>query len=159
MDRGWGDTLDWLHSRDAPPTAQFLKYAVCGGVAVVVQLIIVILLGNSVLPAFESAAHPELTPALRETNLKWVNLIAFPFANFAAYFLNVYWVFTPGRHSRWREFWLFTLVSAISFGAGMFGGPELIGWFGVPSWFAQIGFMVTSALVNFVCRKFFIFER
>jgi putative flippase GtrA len=152
-------TLSALHSRDAPVTFQFVKYAFCGVIASVVQLGIAILIGSTWFPTFEGIVGYDIPDHTREINLKIANLIAFPFANLAAYLLNVLWVFTPGRHSKTKEFCLFTLVSAISFGTGLFGGPELIGWFGIPSWAAQIGFMVTSALVNFVCRKFLVFQK
>ncbi len=100
-----------------------------------------------------------ITDALRERNLIIANAIAFPFSNSAAYFLNVRWVFTQGRHHPVREFLLFTLISGCSFFAGLLGGPKLIGWFGVPSLVAQASFMITSALVNFVCRKFLVFAK
>lgn len=157
-EEGMKKTLSVLHSRNAPATFQFVKYAFCGVIATVVQLGIAVALGATLFPTFEGLVGHEIPDQIREINLKISNLIAFPFANLAAYFLNSLWVFTPGRHSKWKEFWLFTVISAISFGAGLFGGPELIGWFGIPSWAAQIGFMVTSALVNFVCRKFFVFK-
>ncbi|MFV1995411.1 MAG: GtrA family protein [Verrucomicrobiales bacterium] len=158
LEDGWLGFVPWLNSRDAPATIQFLKYGVSGGLATFVNVAIVVVLGVTLLPVFPGLIGESIPDPVRETNMKIANLIAFPFANFAAYYLNVLWVFTPGRHSRWKEFWLFTLISAISFGAGMFGGPELIGWFGAPSWVAQAGFVVTAALVNFVCRKFLVFK-
>ena len=159
LEHGWSDTLSWLHSRDAPGTVQFMKYVLCGLAATFITLVIVIALGATVLPAFDGLVGYEIPKEQRQFNLTLANLISFPFANVVVYFLNVFWVFTPGRHSRWREFWLFTSISAVSFGAGLFGGPLLIGWFNIPSWSAQLGFMVTSALVNFACRKFLIFEK
>jgi putative flippase GtrA len=157
-EEGFRRTLAVLHSREAPATFQFVKYALCGVIATVVQLTITIVLGSTVFPTFEGLVGHDIPDHIREINLIYANLVAFPFANLAAYLLNALWVFTPGRHSKWKEFSLFTVISGISFGAGLFGGPELIGWFGVPSWFAQIGFIVTSALVNFVCRKFLVFK-
>lgn len=157
MEHGWDGFASWLHSREAPATVQFLKYGICGVLATLVNIVIVVIAGATVLPTFPGLVGEPIPDATREINLKLANLVAFPIANFAAYYLNVFWVFTQGRHSRWKEFWLFTLVSAISFAAGLVGGPMLIGWFGVPSWVAQAGFVVTSALVNFVCRKFLVF--
>lgn len=159
MDDGWTGFVPWMHSRDAPATVQFIKYGISGVVATLFQLGIAVVLGSTLFPTFEGLVGESIPDLLRERNLKIANLLAFPFANMVAYYVNVLWVFTPGRHSRWREFWLFTGVSALSFGAGLFGGPKLIGWFGVPSGVAQAGFIVTSALVNFVCRKFLVFSK
>ena len=64
-----------------------------------------------------------------------------------------------GRHSRVREFTFFTLIAFASFCAGLFGGPFLIHKFGINSHLSQVGLVVTSALVNFVCRKFLVFKR
>ncbi|NNE92056.1 MAG: GtrA family protein [Verrucomicrobiales bacterium] len=155
---GLRETFRLINSREAPGFVQFCKYGTCGVLATVVQLGVAVAIGATEwFPAFEGLVGRDIPDDIREYNLKICNLIAFPFSNLAAYYLNTLWVFTPGRHSKWKEFWLFTLISGISFGAGLFGGPELIGWFGIPSWAAQLGFVITSALVNFVCRKFLIF--
>jgi putative flippase GtrA len=86
------------------------------------------------------------------------NLFAFPPAATVNYFFNIAFVFTTGRHSRLREFALFILVSLLSFAAGLFCGPFLISR-GLDPWLAQGGLMVSSALVNFLCRKFLVFLR
>ena len=69
------------------------------------------------------------------------------------------WVFTGGRHNRFREFLLFTLVSSFSFSAGLVGGPQLIRWFGISTHLAQASFVASSAMVNFIVRKLFVFQR
>jgi len=144
-----------MHSRDAPPLVQFLKYSLCGTAAVGVHLIVFVLLTISVLPAYETSHLPADT---REANALWSNLIAWPFGNIVAYLANALWVFTPGRHSRLREFALFSSISFFSFGIGLLAGPLLISE-GLPVGLAQTGFLVSSAVVNFVCRKFLIFLR
>ncbi len=149
----------WLWTRDAPAFVQFGKYGVCGVASIVVLNVIVYLLGYTVLPAMEGMTvdGAPISDDLRERNLILANVIAFLPSNVVAYTLNALWVFTPGRHSRWKEFGLFTFISAIGFFAGLLGGPKLIGWFGVSSHIAQLSLIVTSALVNYVCRKFLVF--
>jgi putative flippase GtrA len=53
---------------------------------------------------------------------------------------------------------LFSLINVVSGVAGIFAGPFLrealqTGW-----WAAQLMLIVTSALVNFICRKFIVFK-
>lgn len=141
--------------RDAHPMLQFIKYGACGAISTIILLAIAISLNHTVLPAY----GPELSDSLRERNNTIANIIAFPIANTAAYILNVLWVFTPGRHSKWVEFSIFTAVSIFSFGAGLILGPKLIGWFGVPTGVAQLSLTVTSALVNYLARKLVVFEK
>jgi len=151
----------WLYSRDTPVFVQFAKYGAVGVVSTVILFAIAMTLSFTVFPAMDGMVVDGLpiTDQLRERNLIISNLIAFPIANTFTYFMNVRLVFTPGRHSPWVEFGLFTAVSLVSFLAGLIGGPKLIGWFGVPSITAQVSLMVTSALVNYLCRKFLIFAK
>jgi putative flippase GtrA len=140
---------------------QFTKYGVAGVLSTVVLFVIAIALSATLIPAMDwSRIDGEpISDALRQRNLVINNIIAFPFSNLTAYVLNVWLVFTPGRHARAKEFGIFTLVSALSFFAGLFGGPLLIARFGLPTLAAQISLIITSALVNFLCRKFIIFEK
>ncbi len=160
-EKGFQSTVGLLHSREAPGTAQFVKYSICGAAATIVHHGIVFLLSYTLIPAMEGMMVNGLpiTDEIRTSHLIINNAIAFPFANITAYVLNAMWVFTGGRHSRWKEFWLFTAVAAISFAAGLFGGPLLIRWLGISTYFAQGGFLITSVLVNYVCRKLFIFAK
>jgi putative flippase GtrA len=156
------ETVGWINSKESPGLIQFVKYGICGIASTIVVLGLWKLLGSTILPCFtgmELADGSLIDEATRKRNNILVNLIAFMPANFVAFFLNVLWVFEPGRHSKLKEFSLFTLISGFSFGAGVIGGPELlIGVFGLPSIVSQLGLVVTSALVNFVCRKMFIFK-
>ena len=66
--------------------------------------------------------------------------------------------FTGGRHHRVIEFLIFTAINVVSGAAGIFAGPMLRGVLGTSWWLAQASLIVTSALVNFVCRKFLVFK-
>ncbi len=154
---GLRETLAWLPTKEAPVTVQFGKYIVSGVVATVVQLLIFTWLSHTYFPAHDYLDGPSLSDEIQERNAIISNLLAFPFSNLAAYLLNIWFVFTPGRHSKWVEFLLFTGISLASFSAGLLGGPVLISA-GLNPWFAQLGFMITSALVNYACRKFLVFK-
>ncbi len=151
----------WILTRDTPVFVQVTKYGICGAIGTVMQAAIALTLSATVIPAFEgmSIDGEPISDALRQRNLVINNLVAFPFANLVTYFLNTRLVFTPGRHSRIVEFGIFSLIAAIGFLAGLFGGPLLIKRFGLSTLFAQVSLVVTSALVNFLCRKFIVFEK
>ena len=157
-ENGMRETVAWLRSTDAPVTAQFGKYALSGVASTVIQIGLFTWLSHTWFPAHDYLVEGGLPDELKERNAIISNLIAFPFSNLSAYLLNVWFVFTPGRHNKWLEFLLFTLISFVSFGSGLFGGPLLISR-GLNPWIAQFGFMITSALVNFVCRKFLVFAK
>ena len=144
-----------LARKDAPWLIQFGKYGVCGVIAVVAHNAVVVWLSYNVIPAVESLIDDDRQRAINQTIN---NLIAFPISNIVAYTTNALWVFTGGRHHRVKEFLYFTLISLVSFVAGLVGGPYLVELFGVPFWVSQGGFILTAAVVNFICRKFIVFK-
>ena len=145
-----------LTAKDAPWMIQFAKYGFCGVAAVVAHNLAVYWLNYNYLP-FRGDVAEALSDTEKSNNLMIANLIAFPIGNFVAYFSNLIIVFEGGRHSRWKEFVYFTVISFISWFVGLMGGPVLVRY-GLNPDFAQLGFVITSALVNFVCRKFIIFK-
>ncbi|MFT5107696.1 MAG: putative flippase GtrA [Verrucomicrobiales bacterium] len=146
-----------LRMKKAPWLIQFGKYGMCGVGAVVVHNAIVIYLSlrEDWFPAVGSLIADD---GVRAKNQVINNLIVFPISNVFAYVTNSIWVFTGGRHSRVVEFSYFTIISLFSFVAGLLGGPLLVKLFGVPFFVSQLGFIVTSAMVNYACRKFIIFK-
>lgn len=130
----------------------------CGASATLVQLIIVFALSYTIIPAMDGMMvnGQPITKGTRAFNLVINNLIAFPFSNLVAYLLNALWVFTPGRHSKLKEFAMFTGISLFSLLIGL-SITLLIEWYNWPTGLAQIGIVITSAMVNYVCRKFLIF--
>ncbi|MEZ5326666.1 MAG: GtrA family protein [Verrucomicrobiales bacterium] len=97
------------------------------------------------------------------------NTIAFALSTVVAYILNIAFVFTPGRHSKRKEITLFVGVSLISYVGGMLAVDLVFRYLGnvaalasiarFLSVIANLGFAVTSAMVNYVCRKFIIFQK
>ncbi len=153
--------------RQASPLIQFIKYAISGGVAVAVHTVVFSLLawlmipclapGDPVVRLFGLAAQP-MDDALRAQRATLNNSIAFLFSNLAAYLLNIYWVFEPGRHHKAIEVVLFYLVSGASFviGSGLMYG--LINHLSFSTTLAFGANIIVAALVNFAARKFFIFK-
>ena len=169
-----GDSLSFLRgnglrqtmlSRDVPGLIQFFKYGICGCLALLVHSLIVYGLGLTVNPAIGESIPREV----KEANSMWNNSIAFFPSNTVAYFLNACFVFTPGRHGKRKEISLFFLISAISFAAGhltiwtIFRSTD--GNFQPGDQQANIehivnaGFVISSVLVNFICRKFIVFQK
>ena len=161
--------IDWSHflSHDAGPAAQFIKYALAGGVATVTHVAIFHLAGWRIFPCLEArdfvvrALHlqpVEVTQARRARNSMWANSVAFTLANLVGYALNVLFVFKTGRHPWPIELLLFYLVSGVSVALG----TALMGWlirrFGLLTTEAFGANLVTSLLINYVLRRFFIFQ-
>ena len=150
--KGFKETL---LSRDAPFLIQFGKYGACGVISVVV-LALVIYLGETLFPRFFSEDLPDGTLAW---NTAALHFIAFVPSNFVAYGLNRWLVFTPGRHSAKKELTLFTIISLLSFSLGEVLPFWLINNFDLPRPVVHFSFIISSAMVNFVCRKFLVFEK
>jgi putative flippase GtrA len=145
-----------LHRRDVHPIIQFFKYCVCGVAGLIVYTSIFFFLARFVMPSLEANVADDTTRA----NHALINTgIAFIFSNATAYWLNYRWVFTPGRHSKINEFLSFTLLN----GPGVVSGAAVQDWLirsvGLPAWAALVGFLVPNVLINFACRRFFIFHK
>jgi len=149
-------------SHDAHPLLQFIKYGVCGVGAFVVHIIVVNILGATAFPFSD-----EIADEVRKKNTMINNSFGFLISCAFAYWTNINFVFKSGRHGRKKEVSLFFAISAVSFFAGLATVPFIFDMilksFPAIGQYAQhiatIGFAVTSALVNFVCRKFIIFDK
>lgn len=152
--------LTRIRARNVPPLIQFTVYGMCGCLATVVFLGIVIVLSKTVIPAYEGMIvdGSPMTDTLRAKNLLINNTIAFLVANVVAYITNILFVFKGGRHHPVLEFLYFTLISGIAFVISQAAGPWLVNRFGIPTNVAILTNVVTSMLLNFVCRKFFVFK-
>jgi len=149
-----------VRNRDVPATVQFLVYATCGVIATVIHQGLVAVLSFTAIPALKGMIvnGVALTEEMRKHNLLLNNIIAFPFGAVAAYFTNILFVFTPGRHSKWKELALFFSVAACGFFPGLWVIDFLVGRYQVPSAVAQLAFVFTSFMVNYAMRKFVIFK-
>ncbi len=145
-----------LHSRDAPPAIQFFKYAICGVGALVVHTSIYLGLIYLVWPELNGM---EMEAWQRAKSTFVPTAIAFIFSNAFVYWVNSKWVFTPGRHGPVREFLLFTAVNLPGAFCGTLAQAGLVYFLHWPKWAALAGFILPNVLINFICRKFFIFKK
>ncbi|MCX6997761.1 MAG: GtrA family protein [Kiritimatiellaeota bacterium] len=154
--------------REAHPGIQFIKYALAGGVATVVDMTAFFLFAWKVFPALKATEflvqhfHLQviaLSDAERALHYVICKIIAFLFSNTTCYIVNALWVFHPGRHSRRMEFALFFVVSFTSFAIGTGLGWVLINGFGMTAATAYLANMGASLAINFLGRKFLVFSR
>jgi putative flippase GtrA len=99
----------------------------------------------------------ELPAEARARNAVYSNIVAFFASNIVCYIINRIFVFKPGEHNVVVEFLLFLAVSAIA----IFLGTAIMRWlikhFNMQTTFAFAANLVTSLMLNYVLRKFFIF--
>ncbi|MFC4994551.1 GtrA family protein [Rubritalea tangerina] len=146
--------FDELKLKEGPLWAQFFKYGICGVLSTVI-LALVVSMFHWYAPEFMSNDLPVET---KKVNLRIALFTAFVPANLFAYFTNRWLVFTPGKLSFWNEIGVFTFISAVSFIGGEIGKNVMLD-LGFANWLATGAFAVSSALVNFIARKFLVFSR
>ncbi len=161
------DLLKQFTGREHTPLVQFIKYAICGGIATVVHISLFYACAYKLMPAI-SAQDPvaralhlsvvNVSDAVRARNSMLDNGAAFLFSNLTAYLLNILWVFKPGRHHWIVEVGLFYLVSGISMVIGSALMGFLIHHFGMLTTLAFSANVIVSFLINFVLRKYVIFK-
>jgi putative flippase GtrA len=162
------DILQQFFQRDAGPLVQFIKYGMAGGIATAVDVFLFYLLAWKVIPALR-ADDPvvrrlalkvkPITEKQRSFRFIVITAIAFLFSNYTAYIINILWVFTPDPDkSKWLELLQFYAVSGISIFIGTTIGWVMIKWFHLSTTASYASKMIASLLINFVCRKFFIFK-
>jgi putative flippase GtrA len=161
--------LNWktLLSPEAGPAVQFIKYAICGGIATATNIVFFFLFGWRILPCLKPDEFlvrllhlqvPVLEDAVRWKHAVAANAIAFLFSNFVAYLLNIRFVFKAGRHHWLVEIGLFYAVSAVSFICGTALMGWLIGQFGLGATVAFGSNIFMALLINYAMRKFVIFK-
>jgi putative flippase GtrA len=146
---------------------QFFKYAFCGGIAFAVDMVAFFLVAWLLFPCLTEndtlvrLFHLHIEPVAEGTRtLNFIigNTLAFLASNSTAYVLNVLFVFKAGRHERWKELGLFFLVSGISVGIGVLVGALLIRVFGFSTTVSYVAKAVSTTLINYAVRKYFIFH-
>ncbi len=151
---------------------QFIKYAISGVIATGVHLVVFYGITAGLWPALTSndpaypvlrwlggrAAPSALTDGERAVRALAANGVGFVISNFAAYLLNIWWVFTRGRHRWWVEIGLFYAVAGVSLLAGSALQTWLIAHAGVSTSTAFGANVVVSLVLNYGMRKFVIFK-
>lgn len=146
---------------------QFIKYALAGGLATLCHIIFFHLVAWKMFPALQPSdplvklLGIRIIPTndfQRSRNSMISNFLAFMVSNLVAYITNILWVFEPGRHSVIIEILLFYSVSGISMAIGTSFMGFLIKRFGLLTTYAFGTNIVTAVMINYVLRKFFIFQ-
>ena len=162
-----GQMLGEFLSLDASPAAQFLKYAIAGGIATGTHVLVFFLIGFFLFPCVNREdilvrlfrLHaPDVDETRRTRNAVYSNVAAFFVSNTVCYAINRMFVFHPGRHSMLVEFGLFLGVSAISMCIGSTIMGELIKRLRMQTTYAFGANIFSSLAINFVMRKFFVFN-
>lgn len=153
--------------REAHPFIQFIKYGIAGCIATAVDVLVFYTLSWKVIPALRpddpvvqllGLSVTAIDEVVRSQHYIINRAITFLFSNLTAYLVNVAWVFKPGRHKWWLEFTLFYVVSIVSFAIGTFVGWLIIRAFGLSTTVAYLANMIASLMINYVCRKYFVFK-
>lgn len=149
------------------PGIQLLKYSVCGGMAFATDLVVFYLLAVFFFPALTSddgfvrLFHLDVASMATELRLHnfWIcKSISFCICNIVAYFLNVLFVFTGGKHKVHHEVVLFFGLAFIAFLLGAGSGDLLIRFFGVQTSISNFTAIIFATLINYAGRKFLIFR-
>jgi len=160
--------LKQFTQREAEPHIQFIKYAIAGGIATVVDMITFFLcawlLFSALSPDERLVKIFNIQVASLSDNARALHyavdmVIAFLFSNTTAYLIDFHWVFHPGRHSRRKEFALFFAVSATAMVVGTGLGAALIKWDSMGAGISYVAKAVAALAINFIGRKFFVFLR
>ena len=159
----------WNHylSHDAPPLVQFVKYGLAGGLATATHVLTFFLVGFLLFPCVTPedplvklfGLHaPDVVDELRARYAIYSNVVAFFVSNTVCYLANRWFVFKPGRHHVVIEFLLFLAVSAVSMAVGTTLTGVLIQRFGMQTTYAFGANILSSLAINYVMRKFFVFQ-
>jgi putative flippase GtrA len=161
------DLIQQFLQREASPLVQFLKYAIGGGVATGVDMLVFFLLAWRVFPALRENDPVVLRLRLRVRHVEEddrsrrfivCTAIAFMMSNLTAYLINIFWVFEPGRYAWYIEMALFYAVSGLSIFMGTALGWAMIRYLHLSTSFSYAGKLLASLMINYVCRKYFVFK-
>lgn len=151
----WNDRLRGWLSHDAHPLVQFMKYGFAGVCSAITYFGVFALLNETILPAKSG-----MDGGARGWNFLIDAVVAFVASNVVGFWLNVKFVFKPGRHSRSREIAMFFGLAAVAMVMGTpFGKWIVQNYPAVNEYAALAGTAVFSALVNYTGRKFIIFQK
>jgi predicted MFS family arabinose efflux permease len=161
------NTIYQFLGNDTGNLFQFIKYGISGCIATSTHILVFHLVAWKVFFALQvddwfvrlfNLPIQELDDSTRSRNSMKGNGVAFVISNLVAYFINIYWVFVPGRYHWILEVGLFYLVS----GAAVLIGSALMGFlirrFGMLTTYAFGSNIFASLMINYAMRKFFIFN-
>ena len=144
--------IDFLENK-THVSVQFIKYGLAGAVATGIHICVFTILNETVLPA-----DIRQEDAQRGWNFFWSFSLAFILASVVAYDMNRRWVFQSGRHGKLVEFGLFFLFASIAYALGTPFGAYLVAKYPLNEYFVYFLVLIGSVLVNFLGRKFVVFQ-
>jgi putative flippase GtrA len=161
-------------SHDAPPIIQFIKYGIVGVASTFIQVLVFYILACTFLKCltvddafikalsalgFEASNYTvDIASYLRAFRAALATGVGFVFANIFCWIFNRLFVFKPGRHHWFIELLLFFAVSLMALGVGLAVQTVLINFAGWTTSSAFILEIISSFIINYVVRKFFIFK-
>lgn len=154
-------------SHEAGPLAQFLKYGMAGGVAVVAHITLFFLFAWRIFPALTpddwmvqllGVTPGEVEEGRRALHAAIATCFAFVGSNAVAYTLNILFVFKKGRHHWALEILLFYGVSAVAMLIGTILQSILIARYGIMTTLAFGGNIFSALFINYAMRRFVIFK-
>jgi len=146
---------------------QFIKYGLAGVMATITHITVFHLAAWKIFPSLQEKdlmvrwfkiSIREMDDTTRAKNSMISNFIAFLISNMVAYITNVLWVFEGGKYNIIIEILFFYAVSGISIFLGTLLMGILIKRFGILTTYAFGSNIITSVMINYVMRKFFIFH-
>ena len=152
---------------EAHPIIQFIKYGVVGGISTAIHIFTFFLVGwflfpcitdNDIVVRLLRLRAPEHNESRRAINAVFSNACAFLVSNTVCFILNRIFVFQPGKHHIIVEFLLFFVVSGIAIVLGTMIMKVLISRFKMQTSIAFSANLFTSLMLNYVLRKFLIFN-
>jgi putative flippase GtrA len=150
-----------------PAILQFIKYALAGGLATIIHIIIFHLIAWKIFPSLQAKDHAvrvfkltirNINDTTRARNSMIGNFIAFLIANMVAYITNILFVFQGGKYHWLAEILFFYAVSGMSAFLGTMLMGILIRRFGLLTTYAFVANIFTAVMINYAMRKFFIFQ-
>jgi len=159
--------IDQFFGPESANLFQFIQYGISGCIATSIHILVFHLAAWKLFFALQAddwfvrilnIPIQKLDDTTRSRNSMKGNGVAFVISNLVAYFINIYWVFVPGRFHWIMEIGLFYLVSgvAIVIGTGLMG--FLIRRFGMLTTYAFGANIFAALMINYAMRKFFIFN-
>jgi putative flippase GtrA len=159
--------IDQFLSNESANLFQFIRYGISGCIATATHILVFHVVAWKLFFALQAddwfvrllnLPMQELDDATRSRNSMKANSIAFVISNLVAYFINIYWVFVPGRYHWIVEIGLFYLVSGVAIVIGTALMGFLIRRFGMLTTYAFGANIFAALMINYGMRKFFIFN-
>lgn len=152
---------------DAGNLFQFIRYGISGCIAASTHILVFHLVAWKMFFALQAddwfvrlldLPIQEVDDTTRSRNSMKGNGVAFVISNLVAYLINIHWVFVPGRYHWILEIGLFYLVSGVAIVIGTALMGFLIRRFGMLTTYAFGSNIFAAVMINYVMRKFFIFN-